>query len=41
MRRVDGILGRFCGYVPLVVGYSSAILDHGTGISSKQRVVLL
>ena len=29
-----------CGFVPLVVGYSSAILEHDTEISSEQLLML-
>jgi hypothetical protein len=31
---------RFCGFVLLVEGGSSAILVHGTGLSSRQLVML-
>jgi len=34
------LLVRFCGFVPLVVGGFSAIPVHGTGLLSKQLVML-
>jgi hypothetical protein len=37
-RRSDCLV-RVCGYVPLVVGGSCAILEHGAEISSKQLVM--
>ena len=34
------MLVRICGFVPLMVGGSSAILVHDTGLSSKQFMML-
>jgi hypothetical protein len=40
VRQAEWLLVRVCGFVPLVVGGSSAILEHDTGLSSKQLKML-
>ena len=40
LKQAEWLLVRVCGFVPLVVGGSSAILEYGTEISSKQLVML-
>jgi len=40
VRQAEGLFVRVCGFVPLAVGGSSAFLVQGTGLSSKQLMML-